>query len=141
MKRTAKHAPGSLVFDRRRGQWQYFWYESGQRHSKMLGDRDQYPTKAGAWKAVEAMRPQPIARTSTPTSESVNQVIERFKAERMSNRHSPRRVSCSFLKTHIAPRWGHIAIAAVEPREVELWLRDLKLAPKNKSICVASGLR
>ena len=31
MKRTAKHAPGSLVFDRRRGQWQYFWYESGHR--------------------------------------------------------------------------------------------------------------
>jgi hypothetical protein len=57
MKRTARHAPGCLCFDKRRGQWRLYWYEARRRRSKVIGTRQQYPTKAAAWKAVENQPP------------------------------------------------------------------------------------
>ncbi|HZQ25246.1 MAG TPA: site-specific integrase [Terriglobales bacterium] len=51
----------------------------------------------------------------------------------MSNRHSHRRVSCSFLKNHVLPRWGATPIDRVQAREVELWLKATSLQPKTKA--------
>jgi len=39
----------------------------------------------------------------------------------------------SWLRNHILPFCGGKAIADLEPREIELWLRSLKLAPKSKA--------
>jgi integrase len=129
MKRTARHAPGSLVWDRRIQQWRYFWYVDGHRESKCLGGRSQYPTEASAWRAIEKNRPKPASRSA---GETVAEVIERFKDERMSKRHSYRRVSCSFLKCHILPRWGSTWIGDVQALEVEKWLQGLQLQPRTK---------
>jgi integrase len=39
----------------------------------------------------------------------------------------------SFLNNHILPKWGDTEIQAVQPRPVELWLRELPLSPKSKT--------
>jgi len=51
----------------------------------------------------------------------------------MPSRRSTARVYRSFLSNHILPKWGDTAIQAVQPRPVELWLRDLPLSPKSKT--------
>jgi len=63
----------------------------------------------------------------------VRDVIARYEAERMHSRHSTARVYRSFLKNHISPRWGDTLIRDVQPRPVELWLRELSLSPKSKT--------
>jgi len=39
----------------------------------------------------------------------------------------------SWLRNHILPKWGDTLIGDVQPRPVELWLRELKLSPKSKA--------
>jgi integrase len=51
----------------------------------------------------------------------------------MPSRQSTARVYRSFLKNHVLPQWGNTPIRDVQPRPVELWLRDLPLAPKSKT--------
>ena len=131
MKRTKRHAPGSVVFDRRRGHWQHFWYEAGERRSRVIGTRQQYPTKAAAWKAVEASRPKPKATGTQALTMAV--LIERYEKERMPERHSTRRVYRSFFRSHITPRWGSTPITDVQPRDVELWLRSINRSAKTRS--------
>jgi hypothetical protein len=42
----------------------------------------------------------------------------------MPSRQSTARVYRSFLNNHILPKWGDTEIQAVQPRPVELWLRE-----------------
>src|SRR5580698_1402323 len=51
----------------------------------------------------------------------------------MPSRLSTARVYRSFLRNHILPQWGDTPIRDVQPRPVELWLRELDLAPKSKT--------
>jgi integrase len=60
-------------------------------------------------------------------------VVTRYEAERMPTRHSTARVYRCFLRNHILPRWGDTLIHDVQPRPVELWLRELPLSPKSKT--------
>jgi integrase len=39
----------------------------------------------------------------------------------------------SWLRNHILPKWGDSSITEMQPRAVELWLRQLNLSPKSKS--------
>ena len=128
--RAQRYKRGSVRFDRRRGTWNYLWYESGKRRSKLLGTKLQYPTKAAAWKTVERLQ---LGQSTTNNGETVRAVIARYEIERMPRRHSTRRVYRSFLNTHIIPRWGETLILEVQPRPVELWLRNLPLSPKSKT--------
>ena len=128
--RAQRYKRGSVRFDKRRGTWNYLWYESGTRRSKLIGTKQQYPTKADVWKAVERLQ---IGRVKTTTGETVRDVIMRYEEERMPRRHSTRRVYRSFLNTHILPRWGQAFIQEIQPRPVELWLRSLPLSPKSKT--------
>lgn len=128
--RIQRHTQGSVRFDRRRGTWNYLWYEAGKRRSKLIGTRQQYPTKAAAWQAAERL---PIRATNNSTGATVRDLVARYQAERMPSRHSTARVYRSFLTNHILPKWGDTAIQAVQPRPVELWLRSLRLSPKSKT--------
>jgi integrase len=38
-----------------------------------------------------------------------------------------------FLKNHVLPKWGDMRIQDIQPRPVELWLRELALSPKSKT--------
>jgi integrase len=128
--RAQRYKRGSVRFDKRRGTWNYLWYESGKRRSKLIGSKQQYPTRAAAWKAVEQLQ------SSLPTvqdGETVSAIAARYKAERIPTRFSTARMYRSWLHNYILPRWGAIRVDDLQPREVELWLRNLALAPKSKA--------
>src|SRR5262249_49252288 len=50
----------------------------------------------------------------------------------MPERFSTRYGYEAWIKNHIVPRWGQLPITALQPREVELWLPSLPLAPKSR---------
>ena len=60
----------------------------------------------------------------------MGQLVARSRSERMP---STSRVYGSFLDNHILPRWGDTLVCDVQPRPVELWLRQLPLSPKSKA--------
>ena len=60
-------------------------------------------------------------------------VVARYEAERMPSRQSTVRVYRSFLNNHVLPKWADTRIQNVQPRPVELWLRELPLSPKSKT--------
>ncbi len=132
IKRQARHTTGSVRYDKRRGTWNYLWYDGATRRSKRLGTKQDFPTKAAAWKQVDALDIQPT-KTAEPKGDTVQSVITRYEVERMPERHSTARVYRSFLKCHIVPRWGDVLIQDVQPRPVELWLKELPLSPKSKT--------
>ena len=131
MKRAQRHTTGSVRYDKRRKTWNYLWYDGPTRRSKRIGTKQEYPTKAAAWKAVDNIEPEQLK--ATEDGETVRSVVAQYEAERMPSRRSTARVYRSFLQNHILPKWGDTGIRAVQPRAVELWLRDLTLSPKSKT--------
>jgi integrase len=127
--RVSRHKFGSVRFDRRRKTWNYLWYEKGKRRSKLIGNKQQYPTKAAAWDAVEVPKPA----STVPKHETMRAVITRYEVERMPSRLSTAYTYRSYLKNHVLPKWGDTPIQDLQPRPVELWLRGLDLAPKSKT--------
>lgn len=128
--RTQRHTTGSVRYDKRRKTWNYLWYDGPTRRSRRIGTKQEYPTKAAAWKAVDRIEtPEP----TTPKGDTVQSVIARYEAERMPTRHTTARVYRAFLRNHITPKWGDTLITDVQPRPVELWLRELPLSPKSKT--------
>ena len=128
--RVQRHSTGSVRWDRRRGTWNYLWYEAGKRRSKLIGNKQQFPTKAAAWKEVQRMA---LRECSNQAGETVETIVRRYEVERMPSRHSTARVYRSFLKNHILPKWGDTLVQDVQPRRVELWLRTLEQSPKSKT--------
>jgi integrase len=129
MRRAQRRAVGCVRVDKRRGTWNYLYYDNGVRRSKLIGTRTECPTKAWAWKAAEKFsRP-----SATATGETVRDLITRYQSERMPSRRSTSRVYRSFLANHILPQWGDTPIRDVQPRPVKLWLRQLNLSPKSKT--------
>jgi integrase len=128
--RTQRHANGSVRYDKRRKTWNYLWCDGPTRRSKRIGTKQQFPTKAAAWKEVERLGMRP---SKPEIGDTVRSLIERYKAERMPSRHTTARVYSCFLRNHILPKWGDEPIQALRPRPVELWLRDLPLSPKSKT--------
>ena len=130
--RVQRHASGSVRYDKRRKTWNYLWYDGPTRRSKRIGTKQEFPTKAAAWKEVESLETQAKPQTEA-AGDTVRSVIARYEAERMPSRQSTARVYRSFLNNHILPKWGDTEIQAVQPRPVELWLRELPLSPKSKT--------
>jgi integrase len=128
--RVQRHKTGSVRFDKRRGTWNFLWYDGPTRRSKRIGTKQEFPTKAAAWKAVERLE---ILQPEEKDGDTVRSVIARYQAERMPTRHSTARVYRSFLNNHILPKWGDEPIQTIQPRPVELWLRELPLSPKSKT--------
>ena len=130
--RVRRHASGSVRYDKRRKTWNYLWYDGATRRSKLIGTKQEFPTKAAVWKEVERLKVRPT-KTKNTIGSTVREVIARYEPERMPSRLSTARVYRSFLKNHILPQWGDTPIRDVQPRPFELWLRELPLAPKSKT--------
>lgn len=133
MKRAARFKAGSVVFDKRRRTWNFLWWDAGKRHSRLIGTLQQYPTKGVAQHAAQSFRqpsenPKPISEVHT-----VRVLAGRYEAERLPSRRSTARVYRSWLNNYILPQWGDKPVSEVQPRPVELWLRQLDLSPKSKS--------
>lgn len=97
----------------------------------MIGSKRDIPTKSAAWKIVDSWGQ--LVAASTPEITTVNAIAERYESERIPARFSTARMYRSWLHNHILPRWGAVAVNDLQPRDVELWLRSLKLAPKSKA--------
>jgi integrase len=128
--RTQRHTTGSVRYDKRRKTWNYLFYDGPVRRSKRIGTKQDFPSKAAAWKAVDDLE---IQQAKPQSGDTVQSVIVRYEAERMPARLSTARVYRSFLNNHIRPKWGTTLIQDVQPRPVELWLKALPLSPKSKT--------
>ena len=131
MKRAQRNARGCVRLDRRRGTCNYLYYDQGKRRSRLIGNRQQYPTKATAWKAAEAFRSslQPTNRSTAPT---VQTLVDQFREEKMPKRYSTRLAYESWFRNHILLAWGNRCITDLQARPVELWLDSLDLSPKSR---------
>ncbi|MGA2351226.1 MAG: tyrosine-type recombinase/integrase [Terracidiphilus sp.] len=130
--RVQRHASGSVRYDKRRKTWNYLWYDGPTRRSKRIGTKQEFPTKAAAWKEVESLEIQ-AKPPDGEKGDTVRSVVARYEAERMPSRQSTVRVYRSFLNNHVLPKWANTRIQDVQPRPVELWLRELPLSPKSKT--------
>ena len=136
MKRASRHKTGSVVFDKRRKAWSFLWWENGKRRFRQIGTLKEYATKGAAWRAAESLQSEAFGQTlETPKLESdtVRALAMRYEQERLPSRHSTARMYRSWLHNHILPKWGDEPICAIQPRPVELWLRELNLSPKSKA--------
>ncbi len=130
--RRVRHKKGSVVFDRRRKVWNYLYCDDGVRRTKPIGTIRDYPTKAAAWRAVDLLCLAPVTTPAT-TVPTVKVVAERYEAEKLPTRSETARVYKSWLHNHILPKWGDKPITGVQPRDVELRLRQLDLSPKSRA--------
>jgi len=138
MKRAARHKTGSVVFDKRRKTWNFLWWEEGKRRSKLIGTLKEFPTKGAAWNAAQSLSPDSEQPTEVPKSNesevpTVRALAERYERERLPSRYSTARMYRNWLRNHILPKWGDLPVTEIQPRPIELWLRELRLSPKSKS--------
>jgi integrase len=130
--RAARHKTGTIVFDKRRGTWNFLQWVDGKRKSKVIGTLREFPTKGAAWRVAQALpSPSPVIREQT--SPTMADLIARYKTEKMPTRKCTARTYGSWLDNHILPAWGNAHVGEMQPRPVELWLRELSLAPKSKA--------
>ena len=133
MKRAARFKTGTIVFDKRRGTWNFLQWQDGKRKSKVIGTKQEFPTKAAAWREVIAL-PQPTTTIKpAATAPTVSVLIQQYRTEKMPKRASTRRGYETWLVNHIGPKWGDCELTALQARPVELWLQSLTLAPKSKA--------
>lgn len=137
MKRAARFKTGSVVFDKRRKTWNSLWWEDGKRRSKQIGTLKEFPTKGAAWQAAQTFQSEAFGKPSESPKlvegNTVRALAACYERERLPSRHSTARMYRSWLRNHILPKWGDEQIRVIQPRPVELWLRELNLSPKSKA--------
>lgn len=130
MKRAARHQTGTIVFDKRRGTWNFLQWVDGKRKSKLIGMLREFPTKGAAWRAAQAL---PSPKPKPATAPTVSTLVEQYRQEKMPTRYSTRRSYDVWLRLRVLPRWGESPITDLQARPVELWLQSLTLAPRSLS--------
>jgi integrase len=114
--------------------WRYRSTDSGGNRDKdavIIGDVEQYPTKALAWKAAEGLRLS-VNSENPGTQVTFGALIDRYLREQAPQRHVTASKYRSWITHHIQPQWGDYPIAKVKPVLVEEWISKLDLAPKSK---------
>jgi integrase len=131
MKRAARFKTGSVVFDKARGTWRFLQWVDGKRKSHTIGTKQEFPTKAAAWREAEKL--QLSQEKPSFEAHTVRVLAARYEAERFPSRKSTARVYRSWLHNYVLPEWGAKSVNEIQPRPIELWLRSLTLSPKSKS--------
>ena len=134
----ARYQYGNLTLRRRKkgpDVWQFRWTENGNPKSVLIGTVEKLPTQADAERAAECQRIKVNAQVPQQQFHAVTMeaLAERYKSEEMPARYSTRVSYQSYLKVHIKPKWGGMAIGSVRPLDVEAWLKSLSLAHKTKA--------
>ena len=133
MRRVQRHTTGSVRLDRRRKTWNYLWYDGPTRRSKLIGTKQQYPTKAAAWEAAAAFTSTLEKRREASEVLNLNTLVTHYRQEKMPKRTDTRRSYEVWLRNHILPKWGDCSLTDLQARPVELWLGALALSPKSKA--------
>jgi integrase len=129
--RAKRRNTGSVVFDKHISKWRFLQWVHGKRKSQVIGTKQEFPTKAAAWREAERLRLSP--EKPIHEAHTVRALAARYEAERFPSRKSTARVYRSWLHKHVLPEWGAKPVSEIQPRPVELWLRSLALSPKSKS--------
>jgi integrase len=129
--RAARRNTGSLIFDKQRGTWRFLQWVDGKRRSQTIGTLAEFPDERSGWREVERLSLSPERKRGEDTT--VKALAARWETERFPARADTRRVYKSFLRCHVIPQWGDKFLGDVRPRDVELWLKNLKLAPKSRT--------
>ena len=127
--RAQRHTIGCVRFDKRRGTWNYLFYDHGKRRSQRIGTKKEYPTKAAAWKAVRPVE----SESKTGPGPTISALVEHYRAEKMPQLYSTRRTYDAWLSNHIIPKFGTCAISDVQARPAELWLGSLSLTARSRA--------
>lgn len=145
MKHTRKrYQAGSLTIEKRKNGpdvWAYSWRESGPNNSRIqrkriIGTKQEYPTKSSAQKAVEGMQLDINVETASSVPVTVSQVIAHYTeielAETNGKTARTKAVYLHQLESVISPRWGSHRLSDVKPIAVEKWLNDMQVAPGTR---------
>lgn len=144
-KRTARYQNGSLTIEKRKAGpavWVFRWRESKSEGSinrkRIVGTKEQYPTKREAMKAVEGLRLDINAdavvthRRSLTIFDLWEHYKEReFAGERLSP--STKNTYQAFVETYVMPVWADYRLQDVKAVPVERWLAELPHAPGTKA--------
>lgn len=141
MTRSKRHSRGTITLNKRVGGnhvWVFrFLDETGRYKGVQFSTVADCRTRSQA--RIEADRLQLSERYILPAQagkdgrKTIAQLIIRYRDQEMPSRFSTRHSYDSWLKLYISPRWGKHSVEDVKPEEVELWLKELNLAPKSKS--------
>lgn len=103
--------------------------------SIIIGTVDEYPTKAKAQKAAEALRLTLNTDYKPTRVATVATLVDRYMLEAMPERYSTTQSYTSYLNGYIKPKWGDYDVITLgqNPFWVEKWLRALPNAPKTKA--------
>ena len=134
MKRL-RYQYGTVDFEERKkgpGVWIYRFSEDGKRRKIQLGTEHDFPKRALAERAAEAYRMK--ANPDNPNRDGVKfgALLDRYENEELPARHSTSSRYKSNIKNHIRPKWGDYLLEDIRPHALELWLKEMKLAPKTK---------
>lgn len=135
---------GNLQLDTRKNGpdvWVYRWREYGpagkvNRHGELVGNVEQYPTRADALRACQHL--QLTANSHNPAHREITfgSLLDRYIADELPERHSTNLAYRSYIETHIRPKWADWPLrkltARGSPFTIEQWLKSLDLAPKTK---------
>ena len=95
-----------------------------------IGLVSEFPSKSKARQAAE-----PILRrlnASVGQLKTFGDLLGRYEAEAMPERHSTRRGYQSMINAHIRPRWGKVPLEDVHSYETEVWLLSLPIGSRRK---------
>jgi len=118
--------------------WFFRFYEdqNGRRVHRNLkiGSARELPHRRDAEKAVLSLRAKVNSEVRSP--ETVNDLIAHYsKHELIAEKKAFATIEAhtSYLKLHIAPKWGEMRLSAVRTIAVEEWLDSLPLAPGTRT--------
>lgn len=138
---------GSVTVERRkRGPdvWSFRWRETGcdgrRIHRRIvLGSAEDLKSLASARKMVVGLRCEinvndvRIRKASITLADLSRHYQQRELVDRNPRiSYSTRKTYAGYLRRWIEPRWGAYALSAIRSVEVELWLKNLNLAPGSR---------
>jgi len=104
-----------------------------EKRTELIGPVSVLKTETNAWRRIEHRRLEINSEDSQRDTVTMNDVISRYLEEELPElRHSTADAYRSYLVNHIKPRWGNHPVGKMKPFGVELWLKQLALAPKTK---------
>jgi integrase len=141
MTENTKYQQGSLMRVKNKttpDTWFFRYYEDqdGRRvHRNIrIGSVREFPHRRDAEKAVHALRATINSGVRSP--ETVNDLIAHYKKHELTTERkafATIEAHTSYLKLHIAPKWGESRLSEVRTVKVEQWLDSLPLAPGTRT--------
>ncbi len=143
MLNRARYQDGSLRLKERKNgpsAWEFRYYVIGangknERRCWTVGNKSKYPTLAAARKAVQGFLLKLNAESpqATATMPTLGTIIDRYIEDELPARYATGISYRSNLNGYIRPKWGDYPLNKLKPMPIELWLKELKLAPKTKA--------